>query len=110
MNFRQLAAAFFVAFVSTSAAPVQAQGTTSTAPPVESTGRDADPAAQNKAHSGPPKSDRTPGSEAAASGDQGTITRAGKDKPGRIGKDGSLPKPNVQDDPQHRCLSPAGIC
>ena len=108
---KQLAAAFLVAvFVSASAALVQAQETRTIAATVNSADRNADSAGRNRANTGLPESDRTAGSGVGAAGDQGTITKARKDKPARIGKDGLLPKPNVQDDPQHRCLSPAGIC
>ena len=41
---------------------------------------------------------------------QGRIRNADPNKGGKIGADGSLPKPNVKDDPQHRCLAPSGVC
>jgi hypothetical protein len=111
MILKQRAAVFLVAgLVSASAALVQAQETTTVAPSADAADRKAGPAARNRADTGLSESDRTAGSGAAAARGQGTITRARKDTPGRIGKDGSLPKPNVRDDPQHRCLSPAGIC
>ena len=66
---------------------------------------------QNMGNAGAPRAERRMESgNVGAGGDKGTITRATKDKPGHIGEDGSLPKPVVRDDPQHRCLSPAGIC
>ncbi|HET7679147.1 MAG TPA: hypothetical protein VFK79_03315 [Xanthobacteraceae bacterium] len=108
---KRRAAVFVVAaFVSASAALVQAQETTPIGPPADSADRNAGPAGPNRADTGLPESDRTAGSGDAAARGQGTITRARKDMPGHIGKDGSLPKPNVRDDPQHRCLSPAGVC
>lgn len=111
MTFKQLAAVFLLAaFVSASGALVQAQETTTVAPPGDSADRNADPAGRNRANAGLPESDRTAGSGSGAARDQGTITKARKDTPGRVGKNGSLPRPNVRDDPQHRCLSPAGIC
>ena len=110
MVFRQLAAAFLVAaFVSAGAELGRAQGTTTMAPARNSAGRKPDPAARNISNTGPAQSDGSSGAAGVAR-DQGTITRAGKDKPGRTGKGGSLPNPNVQGDPQHRCLSPAGVC
>ena len=48
--------------------------------------------------------------ETIGEGDQGRITKANPDKGGKIGADGSPPKPNVKDDPQHRCLAPSGVC
>lgn len=109
MIFKQRAAVFLVAaFVSAGAALVQE--TTTIASAADSADRDAGPAGRNRADTGLLDSDRTAGSGAAAARSQGIITRARKDKPGRVGKDGSLPKPNVRDDIQHRCLSPSGIC
>jgi hypothetical protein len=66
---------------------------------------------RNKGNLGTPGVNGGAGSgSVGARGDKGTITKATRDKPGLLGEDGSLPKPNVRDDPQHRCLSPAGIC
>jgi hypothetical protein len=69
----------------------------------------ADSTDQNNA--GAPEAGKQVGlGNVGADGDKGTITKATKDKPGVVGEDGSPPKPKVNDDPQHRCLSPAGIC
>jgi hypothetical protein len=50
------------------------------------------------------------GTIGASSRAEGRIEKADRRKGGRVGKDGSLPKPKVKDDPQHRCLAPSGIC
>ena len=48
--------------------------------------------------------------ETIGEGNQGRISNADPKRGGKIGPDGSLPKPNVKDDPQHRCLAPSGVC
>ena len=108
MIFGQLAAVLLAAaLLSAGLALVRAQETA--APRTDSSGQNA--AGPPRANTGLPESDGIAGSAGDGTGrDQGTITRAGKDKPGRVGKDGALPKPNVRDDIQHRCLSPSGIC
>ena len=50
------------------------------------------------------------GTIGAGSRAEGRIEKADRRKGGRVGKDGSLPRPKVKDDPQHRCLAPSGIC
>ena len=47
---------------------------------------------------------------AGSRAEEGRIEKADRRKGGRVGKDGSLPRPKVKDDPQHRCLAPSGIC